>query len=280
MAKIRDVYEQARKELNPNISAASLRLLMVETNNFKNYADLDHNLEKEQQNEDIFWKMFASLNKGVPVQYIVNNANFLGEDFHVDSRVLIPRPETEELVEQVYRDLLFNYRDEPFTLVDLGTGSGVIAISIAKRFPNAKVYAVDIDYDALKVARFNARRHEVDVQFLIGDMLKPLIQQGVKVDYIISNPPYIGNLEEIEENVFKYEPLIALEAKEGTEFYEKIFADVNEVFDEQVKIYFEIGYDQRKKLTKFVEKLPFQTKFNFSRDLQGKDRYLFVSLKK
>lgn len=93
---------------------------------------------------------------------------FLGDDFHVDSRVLIPRPETEELVEQVYRDLLLNYRDESFSLVDVGTGSGVIAISLAKRFEEATIYATDIDYDALKVARFNAMRHEVNLKFLLA----------------------------------------------------------------------------------------------------------------
>ena len=280
MAKIREVYEAARAKLNSDIPVAALRLLMVESNNLKNYAELDHSLEKEQQNEAVFWHQFESLNKGVPVQYVTNNANFLGDDFHVDSPVLIPRPETEELVEQVYRDLLLNYRDEPFSLVDVGTGSGVIAISLAKRFEEATIYATDIDYDALKVARFNAMRHEVNVKFFIGDMLKPLIDNNIKVDILVSNPPYVAKLEEVDEKVYNYEPHLALEAEDGIEYYKKILKDIDKIFDDKIKLFFEIGSDQEERLTEIIEQLKYEKKYYFSRDLQGNIRYLFLELTK
>ena len=149
------------------------------------------------------------LEEGEPVQYIVGNVNFYGYNLDVDKRVLIPRRETEELVEEVIkRSKVF---DNP-VIIDVGTGSGAIAISLSKEL-NTHVYASDISLDALEVAKINIDKNNADVELINGNMLKPYIDSGIKVDIIVSNPPYIKEDEQIEDIVKNNEPNLALYAK-------------------------------------------------------------------
>ena len=181
------------------------------------------------------------LENGEPVQYIVGNVDFYGYILNVNKDVLIPRRETEELVEEVIkRSKLFN---NP-TIIDIGTGSGAIAISLSKEL-NCHVYASDISNKALMVAKENAIKNNANITFLQGDMLKPFIDNKIKVDIIVSNPPYIKENEEIEDIVKNNEPNIALYAKNnGLEFYESILKDANRVLKEKYLIAFEIGKTQ------------------------------------
>ena len=213
------------------------------------------------------------LKNGEPVQYIVGNVNFYGYILNVDKRVLIPRRETEELVEEVIkRSANFN---NP-TIIDVGCGSGAIAISLSKKL-NYKVYASDISLDALEVAKSNIHMNEANVELLQGDMLKPYIKKNIKVDIIVSNPPYIKYNERIEDIVKNNEPNIALYAKNnGLEFYESILKDAKKVLNDRFLIAFEIGYMQKEDIEKLAYKYFDNIKVEIKKDLSNNDRMLFV----
>ena len=213
------------------------------------------------------------LENGEPVQYIVGNVDFYGYILNVNKDVLIPRRETEELVEEVIkRSKLFNNPN----IIDIGTGSGAIAISLSKEL-NCHVYASDISNKALMVAKENAIKNNANITFLQGDMLKPFIDNKIKVDIIVSNPPYIKENEEIEDIVKNNEPNIALYAKNnGLEFYESILKDANRVLKEKYLIAFEIGKTQGNDIKLLAHKYLGNVKVEIKKDLSLNDRFIFV----
>lgn len=210
---------------------------------------------------------------GEPVQYVVGNVDFYGYVLNVNKDVLIPRRETEELVEEVMkRSKSFN---NP-TIIDVGTGSGAIAISLSKEL-NCHVYASDISNKALKVAKENAIKNNANITFLQGDMLKPFIDNKIKVDIIVSNPPYIKENEEIENIVKNNEPHLALYAKNnGLEFYESILKDANKMLKDKYLIAFEIGKTQGNDIKLLAYKYLGDVKVEIKKDLSLNDRFVFV----
>lgn len=210
------------------------------------------------------------LENGEPVQYIVGNVDFYGYNFIVNKNVLIPRFETEELVDRTIK-YIKKYLDKNIDIVDLGTGSGCIAITLKKEL-NCNVDAVDISKDALKVAKENSIKNNVDINFIEGDMLKPLSK---KYDVIISNPPYISYNEEIEDLVKNNEPHNALYAEdEGLYYYKEIIKNANNYLKEKAIIAFEIGYLQGPILKEYASN--YFDNVIVEQDLSGKDRFLFI----
>lgn len=212
------------------------------------------------------------LNKGVPVQYIVGEVDFYGYLFNVNENVLIPRFETEQLVEFTidYAKKLFNKKID---IVDLGTGSGCIAITLKKEL-ECNMDAVDISDKALEIAKINAKNNNVDINFYLGDMLKPLSK---KYDIIISNPPYISYDEEIMEIVKNNEPSLALYAdNNGLFYYEEILKNCKENLNNKFLIAFEIGYKQADDIKKLVLNYLDNVKVIIKKDLNKLDRFVFI----
>ena len=210
-----------------------------------------------------------------PIQYLTNYQTFFGYDFYVDNRVLIPRFETEELVENVlmYYDEFFYGKE--VDSCDIGTGSGAIAISLAKEEPLMKVVASDISKEALEVAEINNQKFDANVKFLLGSMVEPLV--GKKFDIIVSNPPYIPNNEEVQSLVKDNEPNVALfGGEDGLDFYRIILRDAKLIMKEKVLIAFEHGYNKNQEIEDLAH-LYFPTaKVVHKKDMQGRDRMSFI----
>lgn len=215
-------------------------------------------------------------NQGEPVQYIVGSVNFYGNELKVSKDVLIPRFETEELVEKTIQKIKKKFEKE-INIVDIGTGSGCIAITLKKEFSNYKVDAVDISKSALKIAMENAEKQNTEIQFIEGNLLEPLKK---KYDVLISNPPYIDPEEEIMEIVKNNEPAIALYAKnQGLYYYEQILKGANKVMQSNCLLAFEIGYKQGQKLKALAQTYFKNATITIEKDLQGKERFLFIDRK-
>ncbi len=193
-------------------------------------------------------QMCFDLKKHKPIQYVLGESEFYGLKFKVDENVLIPRPETEELVERIKKDLERRVSDS--AILDIGTGSGCISISIKKNIPSATVYALDISQDALDVAKFNAKQNNVAVNFFSADILAEKVAEiiliqtgGNKWDVIISNPPYVLNSEKqsLHKRVIEFEPHLALfvEDTDPILFYRKITDLSLKILKKSGKIYFE-----------------------------------------
>ena len=219
-------------------------------------------------------KLEEGLNKlkeGKPVQYIVGNVDFYDVNLMVNENVLIPRFETETLVEKT-----INYAKklkEPLDILDIGTGSGAIAITLVKHIPS-NVLATDISEKALKVAKENAKRNNVKIEFKQSDILKNV--KG-KFDIIISNPPYISKDEIIDPLVKNNEPHIALYAdNNGLYFYEEILKNIKPHLKEKFLIAFEIGMTQSKAITELAQTYLPNSNIITEKDLTGKDRYIFI----
>ncbi|HEV8285861.1 MAG TPA: peptide chain release factor N(5)-glutamine methyltransferase [Chitinophagaceae bacterium] len=213
-----------------------------------------------------------------PIQYIINEAWFAGMRFYVDKSVLIPRPETEELVEWILKE--FRIQNSEFRILDVGTGSGCIAIALKKKLPNAEVWACDVSDEALTVARMNADALNTAIDFVPLNFLdKEQRKQLPEVDIIVSNPPYVPQKEknEMRKNVADHEPFVALFVPDSNPlvFYEAIAEFGKEKLTDGGKIYVEI----HENLGEQVKQL-FQSKaYNFielKKDLQGKDRMIKV----
>ncbi|MDE1692721.1 peptide chain release factor N(5)-glutamine methyltransferase [Streptococcus suis] len=212
--------------------------------------------------------IFQQLSQHRPAQYIIGKADFHGLEFAVDERVLIPRPETEELVDLILQE---NSR-AGLRILDIGTGSGAIAISLAKARPDWEVVAVDISKDALAVAQENARTNQVSVHFLESDVLQAVTGH---FDIIVSNPPYISpdDTDEVGLNVLTSEPHLALFAEEdGMAIYRQIAEQAGTFLKENGKLYFEIGYKQGQELTDLLALHFPKKRIRVLKDQFGQDR--------
>lgn len=213
------------------------------------------------------------LNNGEPVQYIVGNVNFYGFSFKVDKRVLIPRFETEELIEKT---LKFVDKNKKLEIIDLGTGSGCIAITLKKFLANSNVTAYDISSEALLVAKENAKINNVNINFVNQSMENI---DGV-YDLIISNPPYIAFDEQIEEIVKNNEPNIALYAdNNGLYFYDVILKQAINHLKSDGLIAFEIGQNQGLDIINLINIYLPNWEYQLVKDLSGLDRFIFIKKK-
>ena len=215
---------------------------------------------------------------GEPIQYINGKENFFSRDFIVNENVLIPRYETEELVENILYKIDDYFDDySSIDLCDVGTGSGAIAITLALEEPKLNVVATDIRKEALEVAKANASELDAQVTFYQGDMLEPLIDRQQKFDIFVSNPPYIPQDQEIESVVKDNEPHVALfGGNDGLYFYRKIFKDVRHVLKDRALLAFEMGFDQRELMSQAVEQYFPGIPYEIIKDINGKDRMLFI----
>lgn len=226
--------------------------------------------------EEELKEIIVELKTGKPYQQILGHTEFYGKKFFVDENVLIPRPETEELVELAInkiQDSRFEILD--FKILDIGTGSGIIPITLKKHFPNAEISAIDISEKALEIAKKNAEFHKTEINFIQKDYLNTELTENY--DIIISNPPYIGIEEniEIEDSVKSFEPNIALfsPTSDALIFYKKIAKDGEKYLNENGMIFLEIN----QKLGK--ETLELFSNYSESRlikDLSGNDRFVFA----
>ena len=212
------------------------------------------------------------LESGVPVQYIVGNVDFYGYNFLVNKNVLIPRFETEELVDYTIK-YVRKYFDDSIRIVDLGCGSGAISVSLSKEL-GVTVDAVDISSDAIIVAKENCVKNGASVNFYLGNMLDPLHD---KYDVIISNPPYISHDEDIDDVVRDNEPHIALFAdNDGLYFYDYILKNCSSYLNDRFLIAFEIGCTQGDRVRDLAYKYLGDVSVSVLKDLSDRDRFVFI----
>lgn len=275
----RECLFSAKKQMvEKNLSENAAMLLMMEITGKENH-DLYVEFEEEISEEILkeFNEKFARLLTGEPLQHILGYEYFYGHKFIVNEDVLIPRPETEELVANVlaYYDEFFN--GQKVDVCDIGTGSGAIAITLKKEEENFTVTASDISEKAVATAKRNAANLEANVNFLVGDMCEPLIENNIKVDILVSNPPYIPVDEEMEHSVKDFEPHVALfGGEDGLKFYRIIFERSKYLLKEKSFMAFEMGYNQKENLTALAKQYFPNSKVEVIKDLSGKNRMLFI----
>lgn len=279
MASYRKVLHDAKQRLyEADQGEQAAQLLMLELANLE-----AHNLYMEYDQEvpdellERFEQGIQRMEKGEPLGHVLGFEWFYGYRFTVNPDVLIPRPETEELVANILAgyDEFFEGRD--VDVIDIGTGSGAIAISLSKEESHMHVAASDISDAAVAVAQKNAQDNEADVAFYVGDMLQPFIERGIKADILVSNPPYIPQDEKMEHSVVDFEPHVALfGGEDGLKFYRQIFEGAHQVLKEKAILAFEMGYDQGERLSKLALHYFPQARIEVVKDLSGKNRMLFV----
>lgn len=221
------------------------------------------------------WKnSLEELKKEKPIQYILGETEFFGLPFYVNENTLIPRPETEELVAWIIENQNSRVKNKELKILDIGTGSGCIAISLAKKLPFAAVYALDVSEKAIEVAQKNAANNNVEITFLHQSILET---EDLKkqFDIIVSNPPYVRNLEkeEIKKNVLDYEPHLALfvEDTDALLFYKKIAQLAKKNLTTTGELYFEINQYLGKEMILLLENLQFKN-IELQKDIYGNDR--------
>lgn len=301
--KIKEYRAQFIQELSPiydSGEAESFFYLILEEKQKLKRIDLALNPNLTLSTEEIqLWNsILEQLKQEIPIQYLLGKTSFYGLDFEVNENVLIPRPETEELVEWIIQNTRYEVRGtksddvrKVIKILDIGTGSGCIAISLAKNIPNAQVFAIDVSEKALATAKKNAFRNQVEVNFIKADILKTddLLELPTSdfrlptfFDIIVSNPPYVRELEkqEIKKNVLDNEPHLALFVKDNDAlvFYRKIaeLAQKNLAVDGQ--LYFEINQYLAKETVDLLEKMNFKN-IELRKDVYGNDRMIKAELR-
>jgi release factor glutamine methyltransferase len=228
------------------------------------------------------WNLILEqLKKEIPIQYLLGSTSFYGLNFEVNSDVLIPRPETEELVAWILSNNQIKESTTPLKIVDIGTGSGCIAISLAKNLPNAQVFAIDISEKALATAKKNAEFNDTNVTFIQKNILDTA-SLDCQFDIIVSNPPYVRNLEkaEINKNVLENEPHLALfvDDNDALIFYKKIAELAQKSISKNGQLYFEINQYLGKETLAILENLGLKN-LELRKDIYGNDRMIFAEFR-
>ena len=261
------------KENNIEEPLLKIRILIASVLNKSKEYVMAHSEDKlNEDNEKKILEGIEQLRNYVPIQYITNNQEFMKLNFLVNQNVLIPRSDTEILVEEIIN----TYKNSKVKILDMCTGSGCIAISLKKYMQNSEVYGIDISKEALEVARLNAKNNNVDVKFKCSDMFTNIKNRDF--DVIVSNPPYIKKkvIDTLDKEV-KKEPVIALDGGEdGLYFYKKIIKEAFNFLKDNGMIFLEIGYDQKNELIRLITEDGRYELVKIKKDLEDNDRIVVV----
>lgn len=260
---------------NARISSEYLLSHILKINKSDLYLHSDRFVSFDKEKE--FNELINRRSKNEPLDYILGEINFYGCNFILNSNVLIPRQETEILVDMITNQLKLEDTNNKI-LFDICCGSGCIGISLKKKLENLKVYLSDISKNALNVAKKNAERNGVKVFFKNGNLLDPF--KNLKADYIVCNPPYVSEEEFItlDDDVKNYEPKEALVAKDkGLEFYIRIEKEIFKFLNPKGKLFFEIGYMQKDDILNIFSTKKWKNKKVYQ-DFSGKSRFFFVEI--
>lgn len=257
-----------------HIHSDHAKILVAELVNCNPLELLNHlNDYVSEEKVKLLKKEIEALEKNEPLQYVLEKVNFYGNEFYVDKRVLIPRFETEELVENTI-NYIKKFFTKPVDIIDLGCGSGVIGLTLEQKISTNSVDLVDISKEALEVTHKNCEKLNSKANLIESDMLSSVEK---KYDVIISNPPYIKTNEEIEDIVKNNEPHLALYAGEdGLDCYRKILKEASKNMKDKALIAFEIGCTQANDIKELVTSYLKDVKVEIKKDLSGRDRMCFI----
>ena len=278
---IRDIIIRYSKELEeisstPRLDVETLLQKVLNVDRLYILLNLERNLSEEEEN--LFNKFIEERLNNRPIAYIVGNREFMGLDFYVQEGVLIPRPDTEILVEEVIE--LAKDKGK-VNILDIGTGSGAITVSLAKYLENAKVTSVDISEIALEIGKKNAVSNNVDdrIEFIKSDLFSS-IDKGKKFDIVVSNPPYIKRevIDTLDKQVKDFEPYNALEGGiDGLDFYRAITKEAKNFLRKGGTLAYEVGHDQSEDVSKLME-MDGYTNIYTRKDLQQIDRVVIGNI--
>lgn len=276
--KLSTEYLQKKDVESPRANAEILLAEILKCKRLELYLSFDKPLaENEVQN---YREAIRKRGLRIPLQYIVGNVEFYGLKLIVNENVLIPRPETELIVERIINE---SDKSANLKILDIGSGSGNISLSLSKNLPNSKVIAIDISENALAVAKQNAELNLLQerVEFRLFDIMKDGLNSLGKYDLIVSNPPYVSENDyyDLEPELKNHEPKIALsDNSNGVSFYKRIIEVSDQILNKPGKIYFELGLGQSKQVQNIFEQKGFN-KIKMTKDYSGIDRIICGELK-
>lgn len=271
-------YFEKHKIPNPRLDAEVLLGHLLQKSRLQLYLHFD--MPVFQDDLTVFRELIKKRIARTPISYLTHHKEFMSLDFYVDERVLIPRPETEFIVETILK----TKEDTPQRLLEIGTGSGVIAIALAVNKPEWEIIATDISKDALAVAEKNRDTHECTdrIALLQGDLFQPIkTLQSSRFNWIVSNPPYVMTNERdtLSPDIRDYEPHIALFAGEdGLSVIRRLIAEAPNYLHPEGKLIFEIGDKQAEPVKELLEKQSTYQNYRFIRDYAGKDRVVLATV--
>ena len=266
---------------NPQLEA---RLILAKILNVdKSYIYTHGEIKVTNEVEYEFLKLMKKRGEGYPFQYIFNEKEFMGLTFYIEEGVLVPRPDTEILVEYIIEYINKHYKDKKIYLLDMGIGSGAISLSIASFCSEVKVFGVDIGDVPIKIANINKERFKLNnVEFLQGNLFEPLKHLNMEKSFqiIASNPPYIPrkDIDKLQVEVKSYEPRLALDGGiDGLDFYRKISAQAKEFLQSGGLLIYEIGYNQGQQVSEILRKEGYKD-MKVLKDLNDLDRVVICKL--
>lgn len=274
----REKYFELQKLNNKYLNLTAIKSLLLDNGDFGDFFNLLKHFDEQIKDENKLNNQIKELTSGKPLQYVLGYAYFVNSNYKVSPDVLIPRQETEQLAVGTMTMIVKMFGKDPkITIVDIGTGSGILGIYLKEYFQKSRLICTDICEKSLQIAKENALLHHVDIDFRQGDMLEP-IKDEKDISVIISNPPYIPSEVTVDEATLKYEPHLALFAKPATKYYEIILTSIAEQLlnDKKFLIAFEIGEDMEEDLTNLLEKKYPGIMFRFDKDIYNKTRFLYI----
>ena len=250
----REAYFKYLKLEDKYLNKTAIKSILLDDGKFADFSNLIRHFDDEVKDESKIEEFSNRVKTGEPLQYVLGYAYFVNSNYVVSPDVLIPRQETEELAVGTLKMIIKMFgRDPNIKIVDIGTGSGILGIYLKEYFPNSEVICTDISEKCIKISQINAKNHNVEIDYRVGNMLEPIIEEkGISV--IVSNPPYIGDEKTVDSQTLKYEPHLALFAKPKTKYYEEIFKAIDQnLLADRFLMAFEIGEDMEEELTKLIE---------------------------
>ena len=274
----REKYFELQKLKNKYLNPTAIKTILMDDGGYKDFYDLLRHFDDEIKDVNKVNSDVEKITSGEPLQYVLGYAYFINSNYIVSKDVLIPRQETEQLAVGVLTQIVKMFGKDPeITIVDIGTGSGVLGIYLKEYFTKSRVICTDISDKCLKISQSNAELHHVDIELKQGDMLEPILGEK-DIDVIISNPPYILDESTVDQQTLKHEPHLALFANPVTKYYEEILTSIDKQLmnDKKFIIAFEIGEDMEESLTDIIETKYPGIMYRFDKDIYGKTRFLYI----